>query len=173
MRSFAGIVAFELRYYLKRISTWVYFGIFLLLSFLLAHLLGGAWEQVQMSVGGSGGNIHVNSPYATAQLSGAVSLFAVLVTAALLGNAIVRDFDTGVHPLFFTTPISRASYLGGRFTGAMLVNTVILNYMALHGEEGNFANLFMNHGLGDATLRDSLTAFEAIVSGTIGPLNPA
>lgn len=55
----------------------------------------------------------------------------------------------------------------------LLVNTVILNYMALHGEEGNFANLFQNHGLGDTSLRDSMTAFDAIVSGTIGPLAPA
>ena len=55
----------------------------------------------------------------------------------------------------------------------LLVNTVILNYMALHGEEGNFANLFTNHGLGDTSLRDSMTAFDAIVSGTIGPLNPS
>lgn len=55
----------------------------------------------------------------------------------------------------------------------LLVNTVILNYMALHGEEGNFANLFPNNGLGDSTLRDSMTAFDAIVQGTIGPLNPS
>lgn len=48
-----------------------------------------------------------------------------------------------------------------------LVNTVLLNYMALHGEEGQFENAFPNHGLGDSTLRDSLTAFEAIVNGTI------
>jgi hypothetical protein len=54
----------------------------------------------------------------------------------------------------------------------LLVNTVILNYMALHGEEGNFANLFPNHGLGDTTLRDRMTAFDAIVQGTIGPLAP-
>jgi hypothetical protein len=49
----------------------------------------------------------------------------------------------------------------------LLVNTVILNYMALHGEEGNFATLFPNHGLGDATLRDRLTAFNRIVQDTI------
>jgi ABC-2 type transport system permease protein len=124
--SFGGIVRFELGYYLRRISTWVYFGIFFLMAFLLIHLGGGAWESVQMSLGGSGGNVHVNSPYATVQLSGALSLFAVLVTAALVGNAVVRDFDTGVYPLFFTTPVSRASYLGGRFTGAVLVNATIL-----------------------------------------------
>ena len=55
----------------------------------------------------------------------------------------------------------------------LLVNTVVLNYMALHGEEGMFANVIPNHGLGDSSLRDSMTAFDAIVSGTIGPLNPA
>jgi hypothetical protein len=55
----------------------------------------------------------------------------------------------------------------------LLVNTVVLNYMALHGEEGNFANVLPNHGLGDTSLRDSMTAFDAIVSGTIGPLNPS
>ncbi|MFQ5982690.1 MAG: hypothetical protein ACE5KS_04880 [Woeseiaceae bacterium] len=54
----------------------------------------------------------------------------------------------------------------------LLVNLVILNYMALHGEEGLFESLFMNHGLGNAAMRDSLTAFQPIVNGVIGPLNP-
>jgi hypothetical protein len=54
----------------------------------------------------------------------------------------------------------------------LLVNSVILNYMALHGDEGNFELLFPNHGLGTAAMRDGLTAFEQIVSGFIGPPNP-
>jgi hypothetical protein len=49
----------------------------------------------------------------------------------------------------------------------LLVETVILNYMALHGEQASFASLFPNHGLGNAALMDSLTAFNSIVSGTI------
>ncbi len=49
----------------------------------------------------------------------------------------------------------------------LLVETVLLNYMALHGEQGNFATLFPGHGLGSPALRDSLTAFQPIVSGTI------
>jgi hypothetical protein len=49
----------------------------------------------------------------------------------------------------------------------LLVETVILNYMALHGEQGNFAGLFPGHGLGNATLMDSLTAFNPIVASTI------
>lgn len=49
----------------------------------------------------------------------------------------------------------------------LLVQTVILNYMALHGEQGQFANLFPGHGLGNSVSMDSLTAFEPIVNGTI------
>ena len=53
----------------------------------------------------------------------------------------------------------------------LLVNAVILNYMALHGDEGNFATLFPNHSLGGPASLDGLMAFEAIVNGIIPPPN--
>ena len=49
----------------------------------------------------------------------------------------------------------------------LLVETVILNYMALHNEAGNFSTVFPNHGLGNAAMMDSLTAFQNIVTGII------
>lgn len=44
----------------------------------------------------------------------------------------------------------------------LLVETVVLNYMALHGEQGQFPILFPNHGLGSDTMLDRMTAFEKI-----------
>lgn len=49
----------------------------------------------------------------------------------------------------------------------LLVETVALNYMALHGEQGQFTTLFPTHGLGPPALRDSLVAFNPIVNGRI------
>ena len=49
----------------------------------------------------------------------------------------------------------------------LLVETVVLNYLALHGEQAKFSQLFPNHGLGSVALRDSLTSFNPIVNGTI------
>ncbi len=49
----------------------------------------------------------------------------------------------------------------------LLVETVVLNYLALHGEQNLFPTLFPAHGLGNAALIDSLTAFDPIVNGTI------
>jgi hypothetical protein len=42
----------------------------------------------------------------------------------------------------------------------------VLNYMALHGQQGQFSSLFPGAGL-PATLFDSLTAFTPICNGVI------
>jgi hypothetical protein len=49
----------------------------------------------------------------------------------------------------------------------LLAYTVVLNYMALHGEQNQFSTLFPNNGLGAGAMLDGLTAFEPIVNGTI------
>jgi hypothetical protein len=49
----------------------------------------------------------------------------------------------------------------------LLVETVILNYLGLHGEEGSFTSLFPSNGLGSPALRDSLTMIAPIVNGTV------
>ena len=53
----------------------------------------------------------------------------------------------------------------------LLVETVILNYMALHGEQANFDVLFPGHGLGSAGARDSYTAFKTLASVTGGTIS--
>jgi hypothetical protein len=48
----------------------------------------------------------------------------------------------------------------------LLVQTVLLNYMALHGESGAFNTQFGN-ALGTGTALDAMTAFEPIVNGKV------
>ncbi len=51
----------------------------------------------------------------------------------------------------------------------LLVETVLLNYMALHGEEGNFDQpaFFPRHGLGGIAARDAVTILAPVCNGTI------
>lgn len=51
----------------------------------------------------------------------------------------------------------------------LLAETVWLNYMALHGELGEFSARFPNHSLGNAASLDKLAAFNPIVSGPVFP----
>jgi hypothetical protein len=48
----------------------------------------------------------------------------------------------------------------------LLVETVILNYMALHGQQAQFGSLFGN-GLGNSVVQDKMTAFQPIFNGLI------
>jgi hypothetical protein len=94
-------------------------------------------------------------------------------------------FDPNARPTLFTggtaTPARRQQLGYYRASGDietssspagnavnLLVEMVLLNYMALHGEQGNFPTLFPNNGLGSSALRDSLTSFNPVVNGTIG-----
>ncbi len=44
----------------------------------------------------------------------------------------------------------------------LLVNTLLLNYMALNGDRGNFESLFPGHGLGNSASLDRLMVFEPL-----------
>ena len=44
-----------------------------------------------------------------------------IFTAILMGDIVVRDFRLGVDPLIFSKPVSRASYLFGKFLGSFFV----------------------------------------------------
>jgi hypothetical protein len=56
----------------------------------------------------------------------------------------------------------------------LLVETVILNYMALHGEQGLFSTdpFFPSHGLGSVANRDNYTAFNQLASVSNGVISP-
>ncbi len=48
----------------------------------------------------------------------------------------------------------------------LLVETLVLNYMALHNDHANFGTLFRGQGLGSSTMQDRLRAFQPICNGT-------
>ena len=117
------VAGFEFGQRLKRLSTWIYFTLFLVIGVLFFLAAAGTFQNVTGSFGT--GKVMANSPYTLASLISSVSYFALLVTAALAGQSIHQDFGHGTYPLLFTTPLSKGSYLGGRFLGALAVLVLI------------------------------------------------
>ncbi|HET9425771.1 MAG TPA: M1 family aminopeptidase [Gemmatimonadaceae bacterium] len=124
METFAAIVRWEVRYYLRRISTWVYFGIFFGIAFLFMLALTGAFGDAVVM--GTGGKVKANSPLTIAQILPLMSLLGVSITAALAGNALYRDYDAGIDPLIYSAPLTKPAFLGGRFAGSLIVNAFVL-----------------------------------------------
>lgn len=119
---FIQVFLFEIRYRLRRPTTWVYF--FLLLALLFST----------MAINGvvfGGNNIFKNSPLSIALALVVGSAFGMLISSAMFSITIQRDFELGMYPLFFTTPVGKPSYILGRFAGTFVVTALIFTGMPL------------------------------------------
>ena len=59
--------------------------------------------------------------YIVRNLLGVSFLFFPLFNAVIMSDPVIRDFRTGVDPLIFSKPVTRAQYLFGKFFGNFFV----------------------------------------------------
>ncbi len=124
-----NVAWFEFKTRVSRLSTWVYFLVFFALATLWIAIAGGLLQDGNISFGS--GKIFVNSPFALAQTVSILGMFGVTVMAALMGRAVQQDAEYRMHHFFFTSPISKFDYLGGRFIGAFGVLLVVFASIGL------------------------------------------
>ena len=55
-----------------------------------------------------------------------MGMLGLLVSAALFGDAAVRDIRVEMDPLLFTLSLQKAEYLGGRFLATLVANVVVV-----------------------------------------------
>ncbi|MDQ6830590.1 MAG: ABC transporter permease [Gemmatimonadota bacterium] len=119
---FWPILKFEISYQLRRPSTWLYFALLFLLSFAFIGT-----DIVE--IGGGVGRVMKNAPYTLAQTMLILTAIGQVITSALVGTAILRDFNMKSHELLFTSSITKFGYLAGRFAGVLVVMTLV--YVAI------------------------------------------
>lgn len=112
---FWSILKFELKYRAKRPATWAYFGILLVLGFILSTNGANAGSE----------KAFVNSAVTVTALLGTVSLFGILIASAVMGVPVYRDIEHGVKDYYFTYPVSEKSYLLGRYVGSLITLLLI------------------------------------------------
>ncbi|MEO5883819.1 MAG: ABC transporter permease, partial [Caldimonas sp.] len=123
------IAGFEFRSRLKLVSTWVYFLVFFSLALLWIAAAGGLFKDANISFGS--GKVAVNSPFALAQTVSVLGMFGITVMAAIMGRAVQQDVEYRTQSFFFTAPIGKLEYLGGRFVGALGVLLVVFASLGL------------------------------------------
>ncbi|MFZ2493273.1 MAG: ABC transporter permease [Thermoanaerobaculia bacterium] len=119
---FREIVRFEVVYQFRRRSTWFFFAAFLLLLF---------GQTIGQVIDSESREIVFNAPILVAQTTATMTLVALLILAAVAGNAATRDLELRVEPLMHSAPVGRATYLGGRLVGTFLVMAILLAVVPL------------------------------------------
>ncbi len=114
------IASFEFSQRLRRISTYVYFLVFVAMGCFFGAIAGGAIPGSSIEFG-TGGKVLVNSPFALNTIISYVTFFGLVITAAIAGQATYQDVHTNSTAFFYTAPITKFDYLAGRYLGALAI----------------------------------------------------
>ena len=113
------IVRFEWRYHTRQISFIAAAALFFLFGFMVT------------ATGFGPDNIHIDSPYSIAQSIGLLSLLSVFILADFCANAVVRDRETRMEEIVYTTSVGKLPFLAGRFAGSFLAAVTAFSTSAL------------------------------------------
>ncbi|MGO9339702.1 MAG: ABC transporter permease/M1 family aminopeptidase [Terracidiphilus sp.] len=113
---FLDFLLFEIKLRLKSVSTYCFFGLWVLIAFLFEGFSNYTMPPGKMLVDG---------PFVTALFDFQLSFFGSIVMAAIFGTSILRDFQRDTYQMIFTKPISKLDYLGGRWAGSLLITLFI------------------------------------------------
>jgi ABC-type transport system involved in multi-copper enzyme maturation permease subunit len=114
---FKEFFAFELRYWLRGWMLYIFVAIMAVLFFAAA-------SSDDIQVGRAFGNTFRNAPYVIQSFYASASLLTILMVTAFIDSAASRDFTNKTSEIIFSKPISKASYVHGRFIGALLISTL-------------------------------------------------
>ncbi len=119
-----SIFLWEIKYHLKYPLLYALFLTFVLFTF-------AAISSDNVTLGESVGNEYRNAPINIIRWLTIMSIMGILVVTAFVASSILRDFSRGTQELIFSRPVTRFSYLMGRFTGSMALSIVVLIGSAL------------------------------------------
>ncbi len=132
---FWTIFRFEFAYQVRRPWPWLSLVVLLVFSLLSTRV---AIVPVTLPL-----DFILNSPFIIASVTVFSSQIWLLLAPSIAGEAAARDVHSGMYPLLFTTPVSKAEYLGGRFLTAFVLHALILlgvqigSLLAVYGPGAN------------------------------------
>ncbi|MCW3077671.1 MAG: hypothetical protein JWO32_2280 [Bacteroidetes bacterium] len=129
---FKEIFVFELKQWLKRPGIYIYFLIFFVLAFLLGALISGIFSGVTADT-----NSYINSSSTIAGILTSfntdylLGLITLLICVTLMAGCVQKDFQHNCFSFYFTKPVSKFSYLIGRFSASFLLTIFVLTALVL------------------------------------------
>ncbi len=117
---FWEVFAFEVKQRFNRPMLYIFFAVMFAFSF-------GAMSWDNITIGSAIGNVQRNAPFIIAQFLLVFSILGMFLIPAFVSSALIRDFELETYSSFFTTPVSKFSYLFGRFSAGALVSFVAIS----------------------------------------------
>lgn len=110
-------IKYEIQRWIRTPMLWIFFAIVTL-------LVMGAVSSDFVTIGGGVGSVKKNAPFVIQRFYGALSITALLMSAAFMTATAMRDFKSGMYQFIFTSPIRRRDYYFGKFLGAFIISII-------------------------------------------------
>tara|TARA_R100001143_G_C3361089_1_gene135914 strand:- start:10953 stop:14612 length:3660 start_codon:yes stop_codon:yes gene_type:complete len=125
---FYSIFSFEIRYWLRNTSFYVYAGIMFALSYFIMISAAGFFESLTVSMNTI---TIVNSPIAINGILNEMAIILYFFLPALIGGTMYRDYKHNMHSVLYSYPFQKWEYLLGKFTAGLTVSTIVMLAAAL------------------------------------------
>lgn len=125
------VFQFELEYRKARPATYIYFGVLFLMAFL-------AVSTDTIQIGGGVGLVKENAPVTIATMMGILTAVFMMITSAIMGVGVLRDFEHKMESMMFTTNLTKFDYLLGRYLGSLVVTVFAFSGILLGFVMGEF-----------------------------------
>ena len=125
---FYSIFSFEIRYWLRKPSFYVYAGIMFVLSYFIMVSAAGIFESLTVSMNTA---TIMNSPIAINGILNEMAIILYFFLPALIGGTIYRDYEHNMHSVLYSYPFKKWEYLLGKFMAGITVSTFVMMAAAL------------------------------------------
>ena len=119
---FSTIFLFEVKRWIRDWPFYVYFAVFFGLALFTMAASLGLFDSVTVTTSSP---VYINSPLAINALVNGLSTFVYFLLPTIIGGSVYRDFKYNVHTILFSYPLTKASYLLGKFLSALVVTILI------------------------------------------------
>lgn len=125
---FLAIFKFEIKYWLKQPTVYVFIIIFLLLGMSIMAGYAGMFDE---AISFAGIPKLANSPINIHKILTVFKELMLIVLSIIIGQTIYRDFDSGIYTVFYSYPFEKSSFFLAKFFSAFLVVVSISFFLGI------------------------------------------
>ena len=120
---FSTIFNYELKYWFKKPSFYIYLFIFFGLGIAISAASAGIFDAITVSTGSSK---IVNSPIAITGSFMGISTLIFFLFPSIIGLSTFRDYKSNMHSILYSYPFTKSNYLFAKFLSAMTIVLIIV-----------------------------------------------
>lgn len=123
---FLNIFKFEIKYWFKNFSFYIYSITFLLLSVMTIAGLSGVFGEDSIPAGSFS-----NSPMSLFSLFNFFNKLSLFLLPAIIGSSVYKDYISNVHNVLYSYPFTKRDYFLGKFLSSFLIVCLVTSMIGI------------------------------------------